>query len=159
MRPLDVISHGDRIQSWFLSPTNAGTPLPTVLIVHGGPYEAFGHCHYGDAHLLVEAGYGVVIANPRGSIGYGADFATSIFGRPGMEDFDDLMAVDRAVELGWADGDRLAVCGLSYGGYMSAPMAARSDRFRAAVIENPRIEMRSFRDTSDIGVDLLGEES
>ena len=157
VRSLDVISHGDRIQSWFLSPTNDGTPLPTVLIVHGGPYEAFGHCHYGDAHLLVEAGYGVVIANPRGSIGYGADFATSIFGRPGMEDFDDLMAVDRAVELGWADGDRLAVCGLSYGGYMSAHMAARSDRFRAAVVENPLIEMRSFRDTSDIGVDLLDE--
>jgi dipeptidyl aminopeptidase/acylaminoacyl peptidase len=157
--PLDVHSHGDRIQSWFLAPTDTGaTPLPTVLIVHGGPYEAFGHCYYGDAHALIEAGYGVVIANCRGSIGYGADFATSIFGRPGIEDFDDLMAaIDSAVDAGLADGDRLAVCGLSYGGYMSAHLAARTSRFRAAVIENPMIEMRSFRDTSDIGLDLLDE--
>jgi len=100
----------------------------------------------------------VLIANCRGSIGYGADFATSIFGRPGIEDFDDLMAaIDSAVDAGLADGDRLAVCGLSYGGYMSAHLAARTSRFRAAVIENPMIEMRSFRDTSDIGLDLLDE--
>jgi len=159
IHPLDVVSHGDPIQAWFLRPSGrAAGALATVLIIHGGPYEAFGHTYYGDVHLLVEAGYGVVIANPHGSIGYGETFATSIFGRPSHQEVDDLLAVlDHAVELGLADPDRLAVCGLSYGGYMSAHLVGRTDRFRAAVIENPMIDMRSFRATSDIGADLLDE--
>ena len=159
VHPLDVVSHGDPIQAWFLrSLGSSAAPLATVLIIHGGPYEAFGHTFFGDAHLLVAAGYGVVVANPHGSIGYGADFATSIFGRPSHQEVDDLLAVlDRAVELSLADPDRLAVCGLSYGGYMSAHLVGRTDRFRAAVIENPMIEMRSFWATSDIGADLLDE--
>ena len=156
---LDVVSQGDPIQAWFLRPADRPTaPLATVLIIHGGPYEAFGHTYYGDAHLLVEAGYGVVMANPHGSIGYGAAFATSIFGRPSHPEVDDLLAVlDQAIELGLADPARLAVCGLSYGGYMSAHLVGRTDRFRAAVIENPLIDMVSFRATSDIGADLLDE--
>ena len=160
VRTLDVVSHGDPIQTWFLTPGDAApsTPRPTVLIIHGGPYEAFGHTYYGDAHLLANAGYGVLMANPHGSIGYGANFATSIFGRPGFPDFDDLLAaVDCAIDVGLADSDRLAVCGLSYGGYMSAHLAARTDRFNAAVIENPMIDMTTFYATSDIGADLLDE--
>lgn len=156
---LPVVSSGDPIQAWFLRSSNAATtPLATVLIVHGGPYDAFGYTYHEEAHLLAQAGYGVVMANPHGSVGYGPEFATSIFGRPGELELDDLLAaVDRAVELGLADPDRLAVCGLSYGGYMSAHLAARTDRFRAAVIENPMIDLPSFRTTSDIGADLLDE--
>lgn len=159
VRPIDVVSNGDPIQAWFLrSADRPDGPLPTVLIVHGGPYEAFGHTYHAEAQLLADAGYGVAMANPHGSIGYGARFATSIVGRPGLQEMDDLLAVlDRAVEDGLADPDRLAVCGLSYGGYLSALLVAHTNRFRAAAIENPMIDLRSFRDTSDIGADLLDE--
>ncbi len=159
VHPLDVVSHGDTVQAWFLRPTDRPDgALPTVLIVHGGPYEAFGQTYHADAQLLTGAGYGVAMANPHGSIGDGADFATSIVGRPGEQEIDDLLAVlDRAVELGLADPDRLGVCGLSYGGYMSALLVGHTDRFRAAVIENPMTDLRSFRATSDIGADLLDE--
>lgn len=42
-------------------------------------------------------------------------------------------AIDRAVELGIADPDRLGVIGHSYGGYTAAALLTRTSRFRAAV--------------------------
>ncbi|MEM8925630.1 MAG: prolyl oligopeptidase family serine peptidase [Actinomycetota bacterium] len=157
--PLDVESNGDRIDAWFLRPSGAPAgPLPTVLIIHGGPYELFGHTYYHDAHVLADAGFGVVMANPHGSIGYGSDFARSIVGRPGDLEIDDLLAaLDAAVAAGLADPDRLGTCGCSYGGFMSAHLVGRTDRFGAAVIENPMIELFSMRRTSDVGPDLLDE--
>ncbi len=157
--PLDVVAlevtsdDGTAVEAWFLAPPGAATPLPTVLMIHGGPYAAFGHVFDLDAQHLARAGYGVLMANPRGSLGYGSAFGTATQGAWGTRDYEDLMAVvDTAIEEGHADADRLGVCGVSYGGYMTAWMVTHTDRFRAAVSENPVIDLRSFRGTSDIGI-------
>jgi dipeptidyl aminopeptidase/acylaminoacyl peptidase len=56
-----------------------------------------------------------------------------------------------------ADPERLGVCGLSYGGYMSAWMVSHTNRFRAAVIENPVTNFWSMYGTSDIGLVFVPE--
>jgi dipeptidyl aminopeptidase/acylaminoacyl peptidase len=149
---------GPPIDCKFLRPAHASAPLPTVLLIHGGPKSAFGEVFFGDAQVLCEAGFGVLMANPRGSRGYGPDFLNAITGDWGNRDFADLMAaVDKAVTLNLADPDRLGVSGLSYGGYMSSWIIGHTDRFSAAVIENPVSNFWSMYGTSDVGMRFLPE--
>ena len=68
-----------------------------------------------------------------------------------------MAAVDHAVELGWADPDRLAVGGLSYGGYMAAWVIGHTHRFKAAVFENGVSNFWSMYGTSDIGLAYMAE--
>ncbi|MBL1110892.1 S9 family peptidase [Streptomyces sp. 110] len=148
--------NGVSVQAKLLRPANAVGALPTVLLIHGGPKAAYGEAYVTDAHLLCGAGFGVLMVNPRGSRGYGMDFADAIIGDWGNDDFRDLTAaVDFAVEEGWADPDRLGVAGLSYGGYMSSWIVGHTDRFRAAVIENPATNFSSMYGTSDVGLSFL----
>lgn len=149
---------GPDVQIKFLRPRDCDGALPTVLLIHGGPKSAFGQSFFADAQLLCEAGFGVLLVNPRGSRGYGADFASAITGNWGGDDYADLMAaVDVAVDRGMADPDRLGVSGLSYGAFMSAWMVTHTNRFRAAVIENPVTNFWSMYGTSDIGLVFVPE--
>ena len=94
--------------------------------------------------MFAAQGYRFLIANPRGSQGYGVAFATEIRTRWGGPDFDDLLAVvDHVVELGLADPQRVAIMGESYGGYMAAWAIGRTDRFAAAIAENPITDLRT----------------
>ena len=149
---------GTPVDAWFVHPPTGESPHPTVLLVHGGPFAAYGHAPNLNAQAMAHAGYGVLMSNPRGSVGYGSAFGTATRGDWGHLDFQDLMAVvDAAVEAGLADPDRLGVCGNSYGGYMTTWSVTHTDRFRAAVAENPVIDLRSFRGTSDIGITFTND--
>ncbi|MGW4031203.1 S9 family peptidase [Streptomyces sp. NPDC004838] len=147
---------GTAIEGWFLSAAGATAPYPTVLMIHGGPHAAYGEVYNADAHRLADHGYGVLMINPRGSRGYGPEFTDTTVGAWGESDFPDFMAaVDHAVDEGLADPDRLGVCGLSYGGYMTCWITSHTDRFRAAVAENPATNLHSLYGTSDLGVPLV----
>lgn len=149
---------GPPIDCTFLRPAASTDPVPTVLLIHGGPKSAFGEAFFADAQALCEAGFGVLMANPRGSRGYGVDFADAITGDWGHHDYADLLAaVDTVIERGLADPARLGVAGLSYGGYMSSWIVGHTDRFRAAVIENPVTNLWSMYGTSDVGLRFLPE--
>ena len=143
---------GTPVEGWFLAPAGGEAPHPTVLYIHGGPHSGFGHTWHSDMQLLAGAGFGVLIVNQRGSTGYGDAFATSLVGRWGEHDCGDLMAgVDHAIERGLADRDRLGVCGLSGGGNLTCWIIGQTDRFRAAVPENPVTNFVSFYGVSDVG--------
>lgn len=149
---------GAQVQTVFLAPADSSGPLPTVLLIHGGPETAFGEALFLDAQLLCEAGLGVLLVNPRGSRGYGLDFMAASRGDWGGMDADDFMrSVDAAVERGLADPDRLGVGGLSFGGYMTSWFVANSDRFQAAVAENGVTNMVSMYGTSDVGLIFIPE--
>ncbi len=67
-------------------------------------------------------------------------------------DYKDLMAgVDCAIDQGIADPQRLGVCGLSYGGYMTCFIVGQTGRFKAAVAENPITDLVSRYGTADMG--------
>jgi dipeptidyl aminopeptidase/acylaminoacyl peptidase len=93
-------------------------------------------------------GYVVFYCNARGSDGYGQVFQDHSFGVP---DYPDQMAgVDKMIELGYADPDKLAVTGGSYGGYMTAWIIGHTDRFKAAVAQRGVFNLLSFYGTTDI---------
>jgi dipeptidyl aminopeptidase/acylaminoacyl peptidase len=144
---------GVEVEGWLITPAGGTAPHPTVLYIHGGPHSAFGRVFHFDAWMLAGAGYAVLYANHRGSTGYGDAFATGALGGWGDRDYRDLMAgVDHVVERGLADPDRLGVCGLSGGGNLTSWIVGQTDRFKAAVPENPVTSWPSFYGVSDIGI-------
>lgn len=160
VEPLEIRGRdGAAVEGWLLHPPAAERPYPTVLYIHGGPHSGFGHIFSFDFQLLAGAGYAVLVVNQRGSTGYGDAFATAIIGDWGNHDYHDLMAgVDAAVARGLADPDRLGVCGLSGGGNLSTWIVGQTDRFKAAVPENPVTNWVSFYGVSDIGPWFAVEE-
>ncbi|GAA2810229.1 S9 family peptidase [Kribbella solani] len=147
---------GATIQGWVLRSPDATQPQPLLLDVHGGPHNSWDGCA-DEVHLyqqeLVSRGWTVVLANPRGSDGYGAAFCHAIAGRWGLADADDLYAVvDALVADGSADSSRLAVSGYSYGGYMACYLTAHDRRFRAAVAGGLVCDLGGVVGTSDVGV-------
>jgi dipeptidyl aminopeptidase/acylaminoacyl peptidase len=111
-----------------------GKRYPTILWPHGGP---MGQHDWGwdfEAHLFAANGYVVVLPNPRGSTGYGQDFCVAIWADWGNLDLQDVLAaLDRSIELGWSDADRLGVGGWSYGGIMTNYVITTTSRFKAAM--------------------------
>ena len=116
-------------------PGSAGECLPMVLNVHGGPWHRDAWGYDPEAQWLANRGYACLQVNFRGSTGYGKAFLNAGDHEWGGRMHDDLLdAVDFAVKEGWADRDRIAIFGGSYGGYAALVGATFTpDVFRCAV--------------------------
>ena len=128
---------GLEIHGLLLTPRGADGPLPLIVGVHGGPTWCWSF-YFSDSEpnavLLADAGYAVLLPNPRGSAGRGHAFARAVMGNSGTADLDDIMAgIDLCIAEGIADPERLGISGLSYGGYMAAWAITQTDRFGASV--------------------------
>ena len=144
-----MTTDGLKLDGRALTPSSGG-PFPTVLCIHGGPGDAYGSVFMIDFALLVAAGFGVVFSNFRGSGGYGTEFHQALHGRWGeLGEGDHLATINCAVDLGIADTNRLGVYGLSHGGFAACWLVGRTDRFRAAVAENPGINFATGYATMD----------
>ncbi len=92
--------------------------LPMVLNVHGGPWYRDSWGYNPEAQWFANRGYICLQVNFRGSRGYGKDFLNAGDREWGGKMHDDLIdAVDWAVEMGYADPEKVAIYGGSYGGY------------------------------------------
>ena len=109
--------------------------LPTVLNVHGGPWARDVWGFDPEAQWLANRGYLCVQVNYRGSTGFGKAFVNAGDKEWGARMHDDLLdAVQHVVDKGWADRNRVAIYGGSYGGYAALVGAAFTpDVFRCAV--------------------------
>jgi dipeptidyl aminopeptidase/acylaminoacyl peptidase len=139
LAPVEEISFKSRdgtpIHGFLTRPIDyrAGTRVPTVLRIHGGPVYQFSNEFDFDWQLLAAEGFAVVAGNPRGSSGRGEKFSTAIWADWGNKDSQDVLAaVDYAVSQGVADPARLGVGGWSYGGILTNQVIARDRRFKAA---------------------------
>lgn len=127
---------GTEVEGFIFTPPQYedGMRYPTILRLHGGPVSQYDFSFNAEAQLLAANDYVVVIANPRGSSGYGQDFSAALFANWGVPDFEDVMAaVDYAVEEAYADPERLGVGGWSYGGILTNYVITKTDRFEAAI--------------------------
>jgi dipeptidyl aminopeptidase/acylaminoacyl peptidase len=110
---------GREISAWFYEPKGQSGPIPVVVIVHGGPESQTRPSFNFLAQYLVRHGYGVFAPNVRGSTGYGKTYSH-------LDDVEKRMdaVADLAHAARWlkaqprVDGERLAVYGGSYGGFM-----------------------------------------
>jgi dipeptidyl aminopeptidase/acylaminoacyl peptidase len=140
LAPVEEISFKSRdgtpIHGFLVRPIDyqAGTRVPAVLKIHGGPVYQFSNEFDLEWQLLAADGFAVVAANPRGSSGRGEKFSTAIWADWGNKDGQDVLAaVDYAVAAGVADPGRLGVGGWSYGGILTNQVIARDRRFKAAI--------------------------
>ena len=92
--------------------------LPLVLMVHGGPWGRDIWGYNPTAQWLANRGYAVLSVNYRGSTGFGKKFVTAGNREWAGKMHNDLLdAVQWAVKEGVADEKRIAIYGVSYGGY------------------------------------------
>jgi dipeptidyl aminopeptidase/acylaminoacyl peptidase len=133
-----------------------GTRVPLLVVVHGGPTGVFVERFIASRGAypiaaFASRGYAVLRCNVRGSSGYGRDFRYANYEDWGGGDYQDIMSgVDRVVQMGVADPDRLGVMGWSYGGYMTSWIITQTDRFKAASVGAGVTNLMSFTGTSDI---------
>lgn len=143
---------GLEIEGWLMHPYgyDPARKYPLVLYIHGGPHSAYGENWFDEFQNLAGAGMWVLYTNPRGSSSYGADFTYSTRGRWGMEDYEDLMkAVDLVAARPDVDSTRMGVTGGSYGGFMTAWITTKTDRFKAAQTDRMISNWWSWYGTSD----------
>ncbi|MFJ6700109.1 alpha/beta fold hydrolase [Streptomyces sp. NPDC091272] len=137
MTPVTITARdGVALPSYLTLPVGVEpTGLPLVLLVHGGPWMRDSWLFDPTAQFLANRGYAVLQVNFRGSIGYGKKFLQAGIGELAGKMHDDLIdGVDWAVREGYADRDRVAVFGGSYGGYAAlVGVTFTPDVFAAAV--------------------------
>jgi dipeptidyl aminopeptidase/acylaminoacyl peptidase len=149
------------MDGWIIKPRgfDASKKYPLILEIHGGPNTQYGYGFMHEMQVLAAAGYVVLFTNPRGSLGYGRDFALAVRGEWAVKDSLDIMAgVDAVIEKGYIDEQRLGIIGGSYGGFMTSWLIGHTDRFKAAVADRSVIDRFSFFGSSDIGWDFTDDD-
>lgn len=111
-------------------------PMPTVVLVHGGPYLRGGYWEWdAEAQFLASRGYLVLQPEFRGSTGFGGahfEAGWQQWGRAMQDDVADTATW--AIKQGWADAKHIGIMGASYGGYATLMGLVRNpELFRAGV--------------------------
>lgn len=153
---------GWKIHGFMIKPAHMeeGKKYPVVLDIHGGPHSTHGYTYFHQLQLYSAAGYGVVYVNPRGSSGYGETFTEAVIGEYGTKDMDDILnGVNAALETyDFLDENRVAVTGLSYGGFMTNWIVTHTNRFQVAISEGSISNWVSMFGTSDISPGFIERE-
>lgn len=132
-RVIDWLSDdGKRLHGALLLPSNyrPGERYPLVVYTYGGVslsdhFDRFGLAGSGpiNMQLLATRGYAVLLPDaPQQASTPMLDLAKAI-----------LSGVNKVIEIGIADPDRLAVMGHSYGGYTTLALIVQTGRFKAAI--------------------------
>jgi dipeptidyl aminopeptidase/acylaminoacyl peptidase len=143
-----------RVSAFVVKPPDfsESQKYPVLFLIHGGPEGSWGETwsYRWNAQTFAGAGYLVVMPNPRGSTGYGQKFIDDINSDWGGRAFDDIMAVvDHVAGMKYADPDRMAAGGGSYGGYMINWMLGHTNRFKAFVSHSGVFDLRSMAGSTE----------
>ncbi len=113
---------GVQVPALLYRPRHVGSDQlpPAVVYVHGGPTAQQDNDWYATIQDFVTRGYVVLCPNYRGSTGYGKAFREANRFDLGRGDTNDVTAgADFLAREGLADPTRIAVTGISYGGFMT----------------------------------------
>ena len=135
---------GEPVYGYLYAPpgTEAGDDLPAVVWTHGGPIRqmrrGFHHMRSYAVfnafnRMLAARGYVVLELNYRGGIGYGREYELGIHHAVGRTDVQDCIDAAAYLKNRPEIGNRVGFWGLSYGGFLAAAVATRTDAFECAV--------------------------
>lgn len=142
-------AEGATIHSFVVKPPgfDPKQKYPVLFFIHGGPQGAWHESwsYRWNPQIFAAAGFVVVMPNPRGSTGYGQKFTDDINNDWGGKPYEDILrTLDHVVAQPWADPDRVAAAGGSYGGYMVNWILGHSNRFKALVSHAGVFDLRSM---------------
>ncbi|MGL2967157.1 DPP IV N-terminal domain-containing protein [Flavobacterium sp. XGLA_31] len=137
----------------LIKPSNfdATKKYPVLVYVYGGPHAQMITNSYLDGanlwmYWMAEQGYLVFTVDNRGSDNRGFAFESVIHGRLGVNEMEDQMkGVEYLKSLPYVDGNRLAVHGWSFGGFMTTSMMLRKpDVFKVGVAGGPVTDWKYY---------------
>ena len=117
-----VTERNDTLNGWMIKPMgfDATKRYPVVMMQYSGPAsqrvtdtwrKRFGH-------YLASEGYLVVCVDGRGTNARGRDWRNATYLELGVKEAEDQISVAKYLKtLPYVDGNRMAICGWSYGGY------------------------------------------
>ena len=124
---------------------------PVMVYVYGGPHAQMITNSYLDGanlwmYWMAEQGYLVFTVDNRGSDNRGFAFESVIHGKCGTNEVDDqIKGVEYLKSLPYVDGNRLAVHGWSYGGFMTNSLMLRKpDAFKVGVAGGPVVDWKWY---------------
>jgi len=120
--PVQPIAYQTRdslnIHGYLTLPKDLKPPYATVLLVHGGPWGRDTWWFDPKVQWLANRGYAVLQPNFRGSTGYGKAFLNAGNRQWGAAMHDDLIdGVNWLIDEGISAQSKIAIMGISYGGY------------------------------------------
>ena len=145
---------GTTLEGWVIKPYGfmEGQNYPLVMEIHGGPHATYGNTFFHEFQMLAGRGMGVFYTNPRGSLGYGEDFARAVVGDwCGVDARDLQFMAEEAAELSWVDKNRIGVTGGSQGGYFTNWLIGHTDMFAAAVTQRSMSNLYTKYGVADNG--------
>lgn len=126
---------------------------PLVLLIHGGPTGASTQEFSSLPQLMAARGWVVFQPNYRGSDNLGTVYQHAIVNDagdgPGRDVMDGLAALK---QRGFVDTARIAVCGWSWGGFMTTWLISHFQGWRAAVAGAAAIDILDMYSLSDLNV-------
>ncbi|CAN7443647.1 prolyl oligopeptidase family serine peptidase [Acidovorax sp. LjRoot129] len=143
----------EQIEGWLIRAKGTTGPVPLVNDIHGGP-AAYALLDFDTTvywQVLCSQGWGVLALNAVGSASFGHDFSHRLEGQWGTRDMPQHLAAIASLQADGVCDDRLAVCGKSYGGYLTAWAIGHTDIFKAAVVMAPVGNIETHYGTSDGG--------
>lgn len=137
------------IHGYLTKPLNTVGPVPTLLVVHGGPWARVQWSSNPETQFLANRGYAVLEVNFRGSTGYGRAFLEAGFKQWGKAMQDDLSdGVHWLVDQNIADPARIGIYGISYGGYATLMgLATTPELYRCGIDDSGVTDLNAWLNT------------
>jgi dipeptidyl aminopeptidase/acylaminoacyl peptidase len=155
LSPMERVSYKARdgldIPAFLTIPNGAPKEnLPVIIYPHGGPWV---HDEWGFdsvVQFMANRGYAVFQPQFRGSTGYGIEYEEAGYGQWGHAIQDDITdGVDWLIKEGIADPGRIAIIGMSFGGYAAAMGVAKTpDLYQCAVSINGVLDLKMLIDSA-----------
>jgi pimeloyl-ACP methyl ester carboxylesterase len=130
------------LPSYFLQPTSTDIrPRKTVIVLTG--FDGTGEeLYFQTGQAALERGWNVLLAEGPGQTGF-LRFHPGVGFRPDYERPVGAM-IDYALSRAEVDPQRLALYGISYGGYFASRAAAHDHRIKALVANSPIPDLRAY---------------
>ena len=115
---------GDILNAWRILPKNfdKNKKYPVVMLQYSGPtsQRVLNNWRKRFGYALADAGYLVVNVDGRGTGARGREWRNATYMQLGMKEAEDQISAAKYLKtLPYVDGNRMAICGWSYGGYQT----------------------------------------
>jgi dipeptidyl-peptidase-4 len=137
------------LEAMLLKPSAVSHQPSAIVVMHySGPQSqrVLNRWRKKFEYALAEAGYAVLIVDPRGSDCRGRAWRNETYMSLGQKEAEDLIAAAQwAAQRPDIDGERMAILGWSYGGYQTLMTMSRKDHpFKAGVAIAPVTDWKLY---------------